>query len=256
MAEDVNIEIRESDGDVDVEKNAWFFFGPPKIGKTTLASGWPNCIFLVTSEKEVKRLKVPYILVNTHKKLVAAVDELVDNRRKYKDKYQTIVFDFVDAMYTNCQIHVCKKLGIDHQSEAAFGKGVDMIDNEFKKFVNKAIGSQYGCVFISHLILKDVTGFGGVTKTKAISTLPDRARRIIIPLVSVIGYIDFEEVKIKDPNTGKPKYVKRRMISFEASETLEAGDRDGLLPPKIQSFKDPSKTFELIESYYTGEKVK
>ena len=253
--ENVDITIHESDGEVDVERNAWFFFGPPKIGKSTLASGWPNCIFLCTSDKEVKRLKVPYILVNTHKKLVAAVDELIDNRRKYKDKYQTIVFDFVDAMYTNCQTAVCKKLGISHQSEAGFGKGVDMIDNEWKKIMNNVIGSPYGCIFISHLTLKDVTVIGGGTRTKAMSTLPDRARRIIIPLVSVIGYIDFEEVKTKDEN-GKVKYVKKRMISFEASEILEAGDRDGLLPPKIQSFKDPKKTYALIESYYSGEKVK
>ena len=130
-----------------------------------------------------------------------------------------------------------------------------MIDNEWKKIMNKIIGSPYGSIFISHLTLKDVTVIGGGTRTKAMSTLPDRARRIIIPLVSVIGYIDFEEVKKKDEH-GKVTWMKKRMISFEASEILEAGDRDGLLPPKIQCFKDPKKTYELIESYYSGEKVK
>jgi hypothetical protein len=228
------------------------FFGPPKIGKSTLASGWKNCIFLCTSRKEIKRLKVPYILVNDHKKLIAAVDYLIENRRKLK--YKTIVFDFVDAMYNNAQVYICKKLKIEHESEAGYGKGVGMIDNEFKKVFNKVIGSDYGCVFISHLQTKEVqTMHGPVTKT--ISTLPDRARRIIIPLVSVIGCIDFKTIKFKD-DTGKTVYKKKRIISFEPSEFLEAGDRDGYLPEEIPCFENPTKTYELINDYYDGRKKK
>lgn len=246
------VEIHESSGDVDLEKSAFFFFGPPKIGKSTTASGWPNCIYLCTSTKEVKRLKVPYILVNTHQKLVTAVDYLIENRKRLKHK--TIVLDFIDAMWTNCVTHVCKKLKIDHPSEAGYGKGVDMIDLEFKKAMTKLIGSEYGCVFISHFQIKEVQTMNG-TVTKTVSTLPERARKIIIPLVSVIGFIDFKTVKYKDED-GKLKYKKKRVITFEPSEFLEAGDRDGYLPSEIPCFSDPKKTYELIESYYTGKRHK
>lgn len=251
MNNDVEIEIKESDGKVSLERSAFMFFGPPKIGKTNLASGWPNAIFLVTSEKEVKKLKVPYILVNTHKKLVAAVDYLIENRKKLT--YRTVVFDFVDAMYTNAEIYICKKLKIEHQSEAGYGKGVGMIDNEFKKVMNQIIGSSYGCIFISHMQIKDVNTINGVV-TKTIPTLPDRARRIVIPLVSVIGCIDFKTVKTKVD--GKIIRKQRRMISFEPSEYLEAGDRDGFLPKELICYADPKKTYAVISDYYSGRKVK
>ena len=253
FSEDVDIEIQTSDGKISLERSAFMFFGPPKIGKTNLASGWPNAVFLVTSEKEVKRLKVPYILVNSHKRLVAAVDYLIENRKKLP--YRTVVFDFVDAMYTNAEMYICKKLKIEHQSEAGYGKGVGMIDNEFKNVMNKIIGSAYGCIFISHMQIKDVNTMNGVV-TKTISTLPDRARRIIIPLVSVIGCIDFKEVKTKDPETGKLIRKQKRMISFEPSEYLEAGDRDGFLPKELYCFADPKKTYALIADYYSGRKKK
>lgn len=256
MAEDVDITVHESDGEVDLAQSAWFIFGPPKVGKSNVASGWPKSIFLCTSKKEIAAIKSPYILVNTHKKLVAALDELIDNRRKYKGKYDVLIFDFVDAMFSNCQQAVCKKLGISHASEAGYGKGVDMIDSEWKKTMNKVVGSTYGCVFISHLQIKEIQTMHG-TVTKAVSTLPDRARRVIIPLVSVIGYMDFKTVKVKDKDDPKKvSYVQKRIMSFEPSEFVEAGDRDGYLPKEIPTFKDAKKTYALIESYYNGSKMK
>lgn len=245
------VKIHESDGQVDLETSAFMFFGPPKIGKSTTASGWPNCIFLCTSKKEVKRIKTPYMLVNTHQKLIDAVDYLIENKGKLK--HETIVLDFLDAMWTNCVMHVCKKLKVDHPSEAGYGKGVDMIDLEFKKVITRLIGSDYGCVFISHFQVKDVTTMQGVVQ-KISSTLPDRARKIVIPLVSVIGFIDFVTKKIKED--GKVRFKKKRMITFEPSEYLEAGDRDGFLPEEIPCFRNPVKTFEYIESFYNGERDK
>lgn len=247
----MGVEIEESDGEVDLERSAFMFFGPPKIGKSTTASGWPNCVYLCTSKKEVKRIKKPFILVNTHKKLVEAVDYLIENKKKLG--YQTIICDFLDAMWTNCIVYICKKLKIEHPSEAGYGKGVDMIDLEFKKVITALIGSNYGCVFISHFQVKDVTTMSGVVQ-KISSTLPERARKIVIPLVSVIGFIDFKTIKIKED--GKVRFKKKRIISFEASEFLEAGDRDGYLPDEIPCFKDPNKTYELIESYYDGSRNK
>jgi hypothetical protein len=49
---------------------------------------------------------------------------------------------------------------------------------------------------------------------------------------------------------------QKRMISFEPSEFLEAGDRDGFLPNEISSFQDPKKTYALIADYYAGRKKK
>lgn len=250
---DVDVSISQSIGEVNVNESAFLFFGPPKIGKTTIASGFPNAVFLATSKKELNRIKAPYILVNEHKKLMAAIDYLIDNRKKLG--YKVVVLDFIDAMYTNCETYICKKLKIEHPSEASYGKGVGMIGAAFKKEINKLIGSRYGVVMISHMQVKEIQTMHG-TVSKTVTTLPDRARQIVIPLVSVIGYVDFETVKVKDPDTGKTKFKKKRMIMFEPSEFLEAGDRDGYLPSQIPCFSDPKKTYQLISDYYTGKRKK
>ncbi len=247
------VEIQTSQGLPKLAESAWMIFGPPKIGKSTFGSGWPNSIFLCTSKKEIAKIKTPFILVNTHKKLLAAVDYLIANRKKLG--YKTIILDHIDAMYTNCETYICKKLKIEHPSEAGYGKGVGMIDTEFRKVTTNLISSGYGCLMISHMQIREIETMRGVV-TKTTTSLPERARKIILPLVSVIGYLDFETIKVKDPETGKSKYKKRRVISFEPSEFLDAGDRDGFLPEKLLVYNDPKKTYGLVADYYAGRKVK
>lgn len=239
-----------SEGEISIYESSFFWFGPPKIGKSTLASGFDRCYFLATSRKEVSKLKVEFSVIDTWDKTLDETNDLIKNYRKYKNKYKFLVIDYVDQAFINCIQHVCKRLKIQHASEAGFGKGVDMIDSEFKKWINQLIASPYGIIFISHIQTKEVMKPGG-SVIKTICTLPDRARKIILPLVSVIGCIDFESVKYKDDD-GKVKFKQCRVIDFEPSEFLEAGDRDGYLPSKITLPNDPKACFELFKSYYDG----
>ena len=228
------------------------FFRPPKIGKTSLASGFPQSLFLATSAKEVKAIKTDFVVINTWMKGVEAVNELTNQTRR---KYKHLIIDVVDVAWTNCITEVCHRLDIKHPSEAGYGKGVDMIDLEFKKWITALVASDYGLIFVSHMQTKDVFT-GGKTVTKTISTLPDRARKIVLPLISNIGYINVESIKIKDKVTGKMKFVDRRCISFEPTETLEAGSRDNVLPSVLPLPRDSKKSYQLFKDYYTGAKVK
>lgn len=250
-----SVEVEESPGEVNIDETTFFFHGPPKIGKSTLTTGYPNTIHLITSVKELGRLKVDYMLINTWDKAVAAVDELmaIKNSKTYRDK-KIIVIDFVDQTYLMCNEATCDKLGIDHASEAGYGKGVDMIDTEFRRWINKLIASRYGIIFISHTQVREVNTIGGM-KTKIISSLPKRARDIILPLANVIGYIGFETEKIKDKKTGEVEFIERRVIDFEPSDVVEAGDRDGYLPYRIPLYRNPRKTYDLMRDYYTGKKM-
>jgi hypothetical protein len=221
--------------------------GPPGVGKSTLFSGFDGVLYLVTSEKELTRLKVPYILVDSWDKVLEATNELITNRQKYS-QYKFLVFDFIDAIWTQCVIATCEKLGVDHTSDAGYGKGVDMVDQTFKKWITRLIASDYGIMFISHVQQKDVMQPGGVV-TKTLCTLPQRARMIIFPLINVIGCMEYKTVKTQLPN-GKTDYVQKRVILFEATDYVEAKDRDGVLPSEIVLSKDPKKNFETFKKYY------
>lgn len=240
-------EIKKSEGKPSIYKTAWTIIGPPGVGKSTLASGFDDVLFLCTSEKEVTRLEVDYVLIDSWERVLEVTDELVNNRDKYK--YKFLAVDFVDEVWNMAIISVCNKLQVDHTSDAGYGKGFDMVDSYFKKWLTVLISSGYGLVFISHVQQKDVFQMGG-TVTKTICTLPQRARLRLFPLVNVIGCMEYRMIKIQNSKTGKTELRKKRVISFEANEYIEAKDRDGVLPAEIVLDKDSKKNFETFKKYY------
>lgn len=244
------LEIQHSTGQASIYKTSWVVLGLPKIGKSTLCAGFEGCLFLCTSEKEVGSLQVDYVLIDSWEKLMVITDELVNNRQKY-EKYKFIALDFIDAIWTMCVIAVCEKLGVPHQTDAAYGKGSDTIDNYFKKWATTIVASDYTILFVSHVVQKDVITSGS-TVTKTICSLPVRARNILFPLVNVIGCMEYKTVQV--PQNGKIALVKKRVIRFEGNEYVEAGDRDGVLPTEIILSRDPKANFELFKDYYEGRR--
>jgi len=226
----------------------------PGSGKSTLAGGFEDCLFLVTSEKEVGSLQVPYVLVDSWLSVMDITDELINNRQKYA-QYKYIVVDFVDAVWTMCAIATCAKLEVVHVTDAQWGKGSDTLDNFFKKWATTLIASSYGIVFISHVVQKDVVTSGGMV-TKTVCSLPQRARNLLFPLVNVIGCIEYKSLKVVDKVTGKAVIAKKRVISFEGNEYIEAKDRDGVLPSEIILEKDGKKNFATFKDYYEGRRKK
>lgn len=246
------LQIQQSEGKVSIYKTAWCVIGPPGVGKSTLFSGFDGALYLVTSEKELTRLNVPYILIDSWEKMLTTVDELVNNREKYS-QYKFLVIDFIDALWTLCVIATCLKLGVQHTSDAAYGKGTDTVDTYFKKLMTQLIASDYSIMCISHVNQKEVFGAGG-TVTKTICTLPPRARNIIFPLINVIGCIEHSRVKVNNPATGKIELQNKRVMKFEATDYIEAKDRDGVMPAELVLFKDSKKNFEMFKDYYEGKR--
>lgn len=245
--------IQQSEGKASIYRTGWCLIGPPGVGKSTLASGFEDVLFLCTSEKELTRLQVPYILINSWEQMLEVTDELINNRHKYP--YKFIAIDFIDAVWTMCCSAACAKLGVAHQTDAAYGKGTDTIDGYFKKWVTALVASDYGLVLISHVNQKDVIVAGG-TVTKTICTLPPRARLILFPLINVIGCIEYKSVKVPSKtNPGKVELKRARVIMFEGTDYIEAKDRDGVLPKELPLVKDPRMNFNVFKEYYDGKRI-
>lgn len=246
------LDIQQSSGRPDIYKTTWMIIGLPGSGKSTLASGFDGALYLCTSEKEVGSLEVPYLVIDTWGKALDITDELTNNRQKYS-QYKYIVVDFIDALWTLCAVATCEKLQVAHVTDSQWGKGSDTLDNYFKKWVTTLIASDYGVVFISHVVQKEVVTPGGMV-TKTICSLPQRARNLLFPLVNVIGCIEYKTMKHLNTTTGKNEIVKKRVISFEGNEYIESKDRDGVLPSEMVLNRDPKVNFEMFKDYYIGKR--
>jgi len=237
--------IKSSAGRASLQRGRWMLHGPGKIGKSTCASGWPNNLFLATERRLDHIEGVQYTFIDSWLAFKEVVKEL--GASTYKKKYEVVTVDVIDHIWHYCIEHVCKRLGIEHQSDEGYGKAWDAVDKEFKSPFFKLLSYPYGLIFISHTQNEEIQSLRG-TQTKFTLGLPKRARRIVVPYMGVIGYIDHDDFKIK--KDGKTKILHGRSIRFEGDDNVEAADGEGYLPDRVRLYKDASKTYELIKSYY------
>lgn len=234
---------KRTSGKLDVSEIRMLVYGPPKIGKTTLLSGFPSAIILAT-EKGYKSRQVYKVDIRKWEDFKVAVKELC----KGKHEFKTIGIDTTDILWKLCVEHVCNDMGIDHMSDEDWGKGYDAVATEFERELNKLFMSEYGLILISHTKITDLNQrFGKLSKVT--TTLSNQARRIIIPKVDIIGLMKVVTVKMKDGG-----YKDRRVISFRATELEESGDRTGRLPEEMRVYKDPTETYEAFEKCFLSGK--
>ena len=215
-----------------------FIYGPPKVGKTTLASQFDSPVFAAT-EAGLNAIEAYQVSIPDWKTFLEFCAEIASGEHTFK----TVVVDTIDNLFDACSEHVCKKAGVQHESDLDWGKGWAMVRDEFSRALTKLSLLPYGLVMISHA--KDVemkTRTGNLTKT--VPTMSEQARRVILPMADFILYCSMELTK-DGP---------RRVIRTRPSENWDAGTRFKEFPAEIEmSFSAFKKAFE--EGIKSGRKA-
>lgn len=210
----------------------WLIYGPSGIGKTTFFSKMedgprkPLIVYTDPGQRFIRSYKLPVL---AWRQFTNIVDTLV---AKPPTMYSIVVIDTVDILFRMCRRFVCEREGINHVSELEWGKGTDMVRDEFELAIAKlAVLDQHGIGlgFISHS--KDVEVRGRAIRTsKIVPTMQTGAYSMIAPLCDVIGYAGFTVTKADESN---PDGIGR-VIHFNPDETHDAKDRTGMLPEKCK----------------------
>jgi DNA polymerase III delta prime subunit len=211
----------------------WIIYGPPKIGKTTLATHFPGALFLATEDGQGAHgcYRVP---IASWASFLDACKELAAGKHEFK----TIIVDTVDNLWELCSAFICAKRGIEHESELEYGKGFQLVQTEFFRVLTRLSMLPFGLVLISHSVEVEIET--RVKKyTKSIPSFKRKQQSRLLGMADFILYCDFASVKAGDGQT-----TYQRVIRTKAAEAYTAGDRTGKMPdPLPLSFAKLNEAF-------------
>jgi hypothetical protein len=191
-------------------------FGQPKSGKSTFASNFEDALFIAT-ESGLK-FQTVYGGQHTH----SDWNDVKDTVRRICTEdhpFQTIVIDTLDNAFEFCSKHVCKELGISHESDEGYGKGWSAVKKEFKTVIDAIANRGYGVVFISHSKQSE-REVRGVKHPYTDNSLTNSAKSYANGLSDFIFYAYIDD----DGN---------RLFRTKGNLNINAGDRSGILPEVI-----------------------
>ena len=190
-----------------------------KYGKTTMASQWPDVLFLAT-EPGLGALEAYQQPVRSWVELCTALGELKAGGHPFK----SVCLDTVDNAYRFCSEYVLKQQKLEHESDAAFGKGFTMVAREFARVLTGMGHLGLSLVITSHVQAVEIETRTG-KYTRMVPSMPARIREIVLGLVDVIAYGDHEYEKGKAP---------RRVLRLRPCAEYEAGSRIRGLPATVE----------------------
>jgi hypothetical protein len=168
-----------------------FIHGEPGIGKSDFAAQFDTALHMMF-EPGGKYLRISRLPLTGQFSLWEQFRKVIDKLVK-TDRFQTIVFDTADLAYELCTQYICEEAGEDHINDGnlGYGKGLDMVDAEFKKQILRITGTGRGVIFISHTKSQEFERSTGAKNSKLIATIRDRGRRFINGFVDITGYYGY-----------------------------------------------------------------
>lgn len=210
--------------------------GPPKSGKTTLASQFPGAAFIATEaglgHVEATRWEAAdgrYVVTDWPELLKATAEVLAS-------KPQTIVLDTIGNACLLCDQFVCAKHGEEYKGDGklGYGKGTALIIGELRRYFTKLSATGVGLVMIAHTTTRTIsTRTGAIEKTVPFFPGDNKAAELynaVLGMADLVLYCTQESDK--------------RVIRTKPHPTYDAGDRTGLLPdPLPMSYAALSSAF-------------
>lgn len=214
-------------------------YGPPGLGKTSLAAEWPNPVFLQTEDGTPAGLEIDtFGHLKSYEDVMDAMVGLLEQEHDFgavvldsADKFEPLVWDYT------CRINKWASI-----EAPGYGKGYAEADKPWREFLSlaDALRRERGMAFV-HLAHSDIGRFDdpqNVSYSRYDIRLHKRALAMIQDEVDAILFLN-QDVLIKEEKAGfgakeiKAKGGGNRWLYAEGRPSFVAKNRYGL-PEKFQ----------------------
>lgn len=185
--------------DANTKKVIWLY-GAPFSGKTYLTDKFPDPLMLNT-DGNIRNVTAPYLSIKDEltpvgqgfkrKQAWVVFKETIEELEKKQNNFKTIVVDLLEDVYEHCRAYMYEKLKIDHESDAGFGKGYDIIRKEFLDTLKRLTNLDYeNIILISHEdSSKAITTKGGSSLTTIRPNIQEKLASKIAGMVDIVARV-------------------------------------------------------------------
>lgn len=208
-------------------------YGPPGMGKTSLAAEFPNPIFIQVEEGTPAGLEITgWDEIKTFEDVMGGLVELLDGDHDF----QTLVLDSVDKLEPLVWDFVCREQNWTSIEAPGYGKGYKEADKPWREFLGLCsdlrLRRNMAIVHIAHSTIERFDDPQNASYSRYDIRLHDRAIGIFQDEVDAILFIN-QDVSVKEEKTAfgnKEKKAKgggNRIIYTEGRPSFVAKNRYG-----------------------------
>lgn len=186
------------------ERPDFWIYADSYVGKSTFVDKLDDLLFINTdgnidnTTSPVISIKDDVEVTGRITKRTLAWDKFLDvilELEKKENEFNRIAIDLVEDLYEHCRLYTYNKLGIQHEQDAGFGKGWDMVRTEFLSTMKRLKNIGYQIIYISKEIQTEINLKNGGSISTFKPNINDRVANVLAGTVDLTfrAYLDGEE---------------------------------------------------------------
>lgn len=165
-----------------------WIYGDSYVGKSTFVDQLDDLLFLNTDGNTENTTSPVIRIMNTVTKNGRMTEtkmawenflEVVAELEKKENSFKAIAIDLIEDLYEHCRLYMYSKLKIEHEQDAGFGKGWDMVRTEFLSTMKRLKNLGYRIVYISKEMRSEINLKNGAKLTSFAPDVNDKVMNVL-----------------------------------------------------------------------------
>lgn len=222
-------------------------YGPEGIGKSTLASKFPDPVFIDT-EGSTKELDVArYPTPEYWDMIIQEAEDLLEER-----DFKTLVIDTADWAEKLCIQATCDRLNVKGIEDIGYGKGYVYLAEDFQRLLtvcDKLVANGVNVVFTAHAMMRK---FEQPDELGAYDRWEMKLSKKVAPLLKewadVVLFCNYKTTVVSDPKTKSKKATGGSRVMYSTHHPCwDAKNRYGLPDEMEMDFAPIASLFDGVE---------